>query len=929
MNLELLYEPYDPANPQNSYKKIVYILSLTDFQKLEILKKLSKMDDDIIMFILNSTEDDNILKDMIVTLKDKNYDINKIIKPTSCDFKFEVYKAILKLNPEVINLIKIPKEEIKSLASLDNILSILEHVEDENIKKEIILELDDDKKHEFLLKNPKSISEENLKAFNSQLICEDLYEKYIDILLQSKDEDKIVNFICNNNIYKIRTIEKLINEGVYLKSENYIKIIENLISNNHSNEYNRYIYKIYNYSEKNFKLLEMLANNGILVDEYFEKIFKDKEIEKIVDFICKNDTYKVKSIERLINENIFLDIKSIKKIIENLIINNQDNKYNEYIYKIYNYTNKKAGILEIMGNNGILNDELLEIYNNLKLIKSKKKDLETDNEALSNDLLKTELINKFGIDIIIDLLEYNTGAENVLIKNQNDQTLLNWINYLKEDKLYNKKILHYSLLCYDKTKNLFEDLIKNKKIYTEMDLNHLYEIMITNNKYNINSLEEFNNYNNIKKSHFEKEINNSKIVQLTVNKFLCNNENSYFLLNKIQKFHLDNEETIETFCKNGILDLKDKACIKIIREIEHDSKVLGNEEFYEKYSSFGDNIDISFTFNNILKKLTLYYSKLYADKLTNLETIEKNKKVKVSTMKVENDEEILDINNNLIPKNNEIKVIDLNGVPFHILRHRILYSQNDESYKDFAKMLVNDPRYWLYADGTSTISTSYVNNYMSREISTITNRNSHLMTLGFTKIPDDSIFDMGPCDINTTHGYNVINPMGEKNTEFCVPEVLGKKTVTSYNEVAMYRKDKNGKRILPTCILTDNLSFGINKDAIKFAQVFNIPIVIIDSVKYNEINKNNMKKYESHQFTSFDIEDVKNILYSSDKSIEESYKLVIDLLKYSLKNNILDIEKYYLLMDATKKLINDFDYEDILENENILENNEEKYGRAK
>ena len=817
----------------------------------------------------------------------------------------------------------------------------------------------------IIIENSSRLEKINLlKEYNNKLTVDEIYN-YLNNL---KDEDKIdvLNnidlkkrievlkkiYIFENNEAKfilnfdIDIIEKIINEIENISLIDYIKKYPNdklikIITDSNRDEYKK---GLLNENQMHVFINEKSVIHSLEDDEY-KITYLENEIEnymlgneEIDIFISIKNTTEKLELSKKILKNI-LDYNNSSLMI-NLILNEQDayfkikfldfyienlNKFVNmdlfdnvknlilYLNRINNEKYLSKIILECTSiegciGNGIFTGDLLNfleenniqtnytemLIKNYNMVKELKKDLYYKNPSLVGELLEDYTLSMYGVDVIVDILEYNTNAQRILIEYKDDSVLQNWINYSKRTGIYGKKFLHKSLSIYKKNRNLFEEIINNTKFLIEEELQILNEILDSSNFLNIKNYEEFKNYNEIKKEKIKSDINELKspteeaTLKLILKYYFYNGNINYFM-----GYNIDDKEYMQYFIDNGLLSIEEEATLKIIQELE--SYSIEYKGLYNKFMDvINKKINITTSIINLKEKFTKHYSKIMADNLIDLSCIEENKNVIIK---------YIDGND----KKNKLKIIDFNGIDFKILKHSFGRQGINHDMIDASKELYNNPSAWNYLDIVSSLSTSLISNYSPDKFSC---SNSNRMVYGFCKIPEDSVFAIGREDVEVEHTHNKLEPKANPQClDYLYPDVLIKETHGAYNEVALYRKSKsiisNNGKIQPSCIIVDEEQ-DINSDIKKHAEYFNIPICVINKEKYRQINDEKDSKYLNKNISTFNLADIKNILYSRKIELNIGYKLVLELCDKSLNEQLINEEEYIYLLKETKNIIRQF-----------------------
>ena len=186
-----------------------------------------------------------------------------------------------------------------------------------------------------------------------------------------------------------------------------------------------------------------------------------------------------------------------------------------------------------------------------------------------------------------------------------------------------------------------------------------------------------------------------------------------------------------------------------------------------------------------------------------------------------------------------LKVVKLTGAPFKMLSHTIYEYYNRP---DIYNALIDDPSVWNTAQGSSTISTSCIDekhcgNYLQSDIGQSTQ-----VLLGFNHIQPGGIVAMAPSDGFLRGGLKLkmsgvlFTTCDQLMRQFdrIKPQLNERQC---YNEVGLSRMSsepgaKNG-RLQPSHIIVHGSNIDdINENSKKFARYFGVPITLIDDEAY-------------------------------------------------------------------------------------------------
>ena len=188
-----------------------------------------------------------------------------------------------------------------------------------------------------------------------------------------------------------------------------------------------------------------------------------------------------------------------------------------------------------------------------------------------------------------------------------------------------------------------------------------------------------------------------------------------------------------------------------------------------------------------------------------------------------------------------LKVVKLTGAPFKMLSHTIYEYYNRP---DIYNALIDDPNIWNTAQGSSTISTSCIDekhcdNYLQSDAGQSTR-----VLLGFNHIQPGGIAAMAPSDGFLRGGLKLkmsgvlFTTCDQLMRQFdrIEPQLNERQR---YNEVGLSRISsepgaRNG-RLQPSHIIVHGSSTDdINENSKKFARYFGVPITLIDDEAYRK-----------------------------------------------------------------------------------------------
>lgn len=458
---------------------------------------------------------------------------------------------------------------------------------------------------------------------------------------------------------------------------------------------------------------------------------------------------------------------------------------------------------------------------------------------------------------------------------------------------------------------------------SDEQLNYLYYILKDNNHYQFEHISQLNNYMLHRKLFYLKEIhaakeekNKERLFNTFIQYFfgplyysntIMSDINQLYMYKNISRLNLSAEE------KELIMEFQKFSNISNV-------SIETLSDFIEKNMQRFPN---GYPINNLYEKIRSLVEIEYHEYLQTPFDI-KDQRVNVSYQKYED---------------SDIPIYQLSGVPFHLLVHVISSSPSHiEKIQSLTKSLVTDPSNWLTQKGLDYISTSLINDeYIYASVPSM----SEYVIYGFNNFEKGSLLATYGGDAKTSHdpdkkGKEVITLNSFDSPNFLTSSLYGD-SFSSYNEVVLRRN-----RQKPDYILCYD---GVNETAVKHANFWKVPIIIIDKKSYEKtfeekyslaitefikepsnknldklfrynnilINRANIEKptliysdcfsdimlrYKSEELLGkiqmFLIEYLKNIdnmlkIYEESNSIAEIKKIQDNLLKRIINNNTNDI----------------------------------------
>lgn len=145
--------------------------------------------------------------------------------------------------------------------------------------------------------------------------------------------------------------------------------------------------------------------------------------------------------------------------------------------------------------------------------------------------------------------------------------------------------------------------------------------------------------------------------------------------------------------------------------------------------------------------------------------------------------------------------------------------------------------------GSKTLATSLITDEFMGHYS---RKNKELILVGYTVVPDDSLFLCGPQDLCSIHDDGTYEKRERTmGVNYMPARQMARQTSCYYNEYSMLRRNEKGEAILPSCVV----SFGKELDdkTKSFAVKNNLPVVMIDWEKYKESQRQKLIDFQGKE----------------------------------------------------------------------------------
>ena len=459
-----------------------------------------------------------------------------------------------------------------------------------------------------------------------------------------------------------------------------------------------------------------------------------------------------------------------------------------------------------------------------------------------------------------DLVMYDSGADRE-ISTMDDETikqLRRHLDTLSRFDLFDgdrARMVNYAVLTENlgDSSRLFDELATVDEL-DEATRNSLNLVLRTHNQYNIKSVEELKNYRAVIAERATSDLTSDYVGDA------CR-AISFIMLADFDGYDLSCFD-LETLRQRQVLTADDEAVIELFRQVHPTNFGLEYDSQHDQYVP-AEGSDESNVYNG---KATERLLQIIADSPLCVPVEDEGGVAKIT--KIEGSASDLisklrryiadDWNKSLIDleatgegvehftideddPGKALKVIKLTGAPFKMLSHTIYEYYNRPNIYN---ALIDDPSVWNTAQGSSTISTSCIDeecydNYLQSGADPSTR-----VLLGFNHIQPSGIAAMAPSDGYLRGGLKL--EMGGVLFTTCDQLMQQFDKISfyldmhqRYNEVGLSRMSsepgaRNG-RLQPSHIIVHGSSIGdINENSKKFARYFGVPITLIDDEAYRK-----------------------------------------------------------------------------------------------
>ena len=459
-----------------------------------------------------------------------------------------------------------------------------------------------------------------------------------------------------------------------------------------------------------------------------------------------------------------------------------------------------------------------------------------------------------------DLVMYDSGADRE-ISTMNDEAierLHRHLDTLSRFDLFDgdrARMVNYAVLTENlgDSSRLFDELATVDEL-DEATRNSLNLVLRTKNQYNIKSVEELRNYRAVIAERATSDLTSDYVGDA------CQ-AISFIMLADFDGYDLSCFD-LETLRQHQVLTADDEAVIELFRQVHPTNFGLEYDSQHDQYvpAEGSDESDvyngkaterllqtiassplcapveddggvakitkIEGSASDLISKLRHYITDDWNKSLIDLDATGEG----IEHFTIDDDD-----------PDKALKVIKLTGAPFKMLSHTIYEYYNRPNIYN---ALIDDPSVWNTAQGSSTISTSCIDeecydNYLQSGADPSTR-----VLLGFNHIQPSGIAAMAPSDGYLRGGLKL--EMGGVLFTTCDQLMQQFDKISfyldmnqCYNEVGLFRMSsepgsRNG-RLQPSHIIVHGSSIDdINENSKKFARYFGVPITLIDDEAYRK-----------------------------------------------------------------------------------------------
>ena len=606
------------------------------------------------------------------------------------------------------------------------------------------------------------------------------------------------------------------------------------------------------------KAKEIFLKYGVISEDkivYQEGALSNLTKEQLTE-IVKIDSNYVREIN---------DKEKCKEVFKNIFGEEKLECFEKYIY---DFSEKKSGNqLRLLFNEKIMNlnsvetiasycdkllqqgdteevrEEFTKIINNTygenaKKILEEREELKNIENINSLDIFDDRITNSFSEEFINDLLSYNIQDFSTflnIVKNDRDLSLFKWYySTLSQVMGENVEVMQKAISEFYYCEELLEN-IKNIELNEEQQKKLISCLCSRMNKFEIDTLEELNNFDEIANTEIKKEINELRNLQNTemIKEVICRNILGIEYKRGNSKYgesiiELSALYDIDEELKSKLFDDTEKEMLEIIKSIS-------NIEDFEDIINLSEELMKK---QNIRNPIALF-STIAKFKENEIEILNSQLLTKEKLDKMCDEEKGKKLEERKIYKEikDGVEIYHMEGADGNFLFHNM--GQNLVQTRDVEQSI----QFYMEKEGgngKSTVSTRMLD--ISSIITWITGKQEAQFLL-FSKIESEDIVTVSHDDGQTPKGTYSVKSTGKNER---IKNILGYRKLLG-NEVGFYRRVRNHKkreknnidgRIKPDFICQVKKTNGsiVGRYSPEECKKYGIPVLIINESKYKEIS---------------------------------------------------------------------------------------------
>ena len=614
------------------------------------------------------------------------------------------------------------------------------------------------------------------------------------------------------------------------------------------------------------KTKELFLKYGLLSeDRIFDKDLSNLTVEQLSEIVRTDSNYA-----KYINDN-----EKRKEVFKNLFGDEKLEYFEKYIddFSEKRLEDKRIRLLfneKILNSNSIevitsycdkllehndteeIREEFITIINNsygenATKILEKREELTNIDNIDSLEIFDDRITNNFSEEFINDLLSYKIHDFSTflnIIKNDDDLSLFKeYYSILSKIMGENVEVMQKAISEFYYYEELLEN-INNIELNEEQQKKLVSCLCSKMNKFDINTLEELDNFDEIANIEMKKEIEEIRNLEDTekIKDVIC--KNIFGMKYKSQGSEYGDSITqlvslydIDEELKSKLFDDTEKEileCINDISNIENLKDLIKlSEELMEK-----QNIRNPIALFSAIEKVKENQIEILNNQLLTREKLDE-----MCTMEKDKNPEERKIYKEVI---DGVEIYHMEGAEGNILFHSMNACQGQTTGVEQSLQFYMEKE---GGDGKSTVSTRIRN--ISTIAQNVEDNDKDTRYLLFSKIEGEDLLGAANQDARASHGARLVKSTASIGGR--VKDIVGYKRMLG-NEVTFYRRNRNHKkreqnnldgRIKPDFVCQIKLTDGRTQGnySLEECKKYGIPVLVINEAKYkNEIGRKNEQK---------------------------------------------------------------------------------------